>query len=483
MGSGYVSLVKVLYRMYNAARSPKPADVLVADIGSTLTKLSAFTGVRNAGSFPPRQGLAFVGQGMALTTVAAGDVLLGLEAARKDLEARFRIETSGAILMAASSAAGGLRMTVHGLTQDMTLRAAREASLSAGAIVTFTTAGLISADDLEEIRQRQPKLILLAGGVDYGDRQVVVANARTLASLGVAIPVLYAGNKAARAEVQRILHTAHMPVFLAENVYPRIDALHLEPVRHVIQDVFARHIVTAPGMEKVKTMVTGNVVPTPGAVMRATELLADVLGDVLTVDVGGATTDVHSVTEGFPEHVKHMVAPEPRCKRTVEGDLGVYINAAHIVAAVGDARLETQGVQPIPDTPDARQMALVLTRWAVGIAIWRHAGERRVVYGASGQNDIVDGRDLTAIRYMIGTGGALTRLGMGTEILENIKPDPRQRKLLPPKAARVLLDRHYIMAAAGVLSQYDAAAATALLLDSVGCRGEDAQHERTIRHH
>jgi uncharacterized protein (TIGR01319 family) len=460
--------------MYNAARSPKQADVLVADIGSTLTKLSAFTGVRNAGGLPPRQALSFVGQGMALTTVAEGDVLLGLEAARKDVEARFSIETSGAILMAASSAAGGLRMSVHGLTRDMTLRAAREASLGAGAIVTLTTAGLISADDVEEMRQCQPKLILLAGGVDDGDRQVVVANARTLASLGAVIPVIYAGNQAAKAEVQRILHTAHMPVFLTENVYPRLDAFHLEPVRHVIQEVFARHIVTAPGMEKVKTMVTGSVVPTPGAVMRATELLADVLGDVLTVDVGGATTDVHSVTEGSPEYVKHRVAPEPRCKRSVEGDLGVYVNAAHIAAAAGDARLETQGVQPIPDTPEARQMALVLTRWAVDIAIWRHAGELRVVYGASGQHPMVDGRDLTAIRYVIGTGGALTRLGMGSEILANIKPDPRQRKLLPPKTARVLLDRHYIMAAAGVLSQHDAAAATAFLLDSVGYCGEDA---------
>jgi hypothetical protein len=98
--------------MHHAARSPKQVDVLVADIGSTLTKLSAFTGVRNASSVPPRQALSFVDQGMALTTIAEGDVLLGLEAARKDLQARFGIETSGAILMAASSAAGGLRMTV-----------------------------------------------------------------------------------------------------------------------------------------------------------------------------------------------------------------------------------------------------------------------------------------------------------------------------------------------------------------------------------
>jgi uncharacterized protein (TIGR01319 family) len=121
-------------------------------------------------------------------------------------------------------------------------------------------------------------------------------------------------------------------------VYPRLDELNLEPVRRVIQDVFARHSIIAPGMEQVKAMVTGHVMPTPGAVMRFTELLADVLGDILTIEVGGATTNVHSVTEGSPAYVKLMVAPEPRSKRTVEGDLGVYINAAHIVAAAGEAR-------------------------------------------------------------------------------------------------------------------------------------------------
>jgi uncharacterized protein (TIGR01319 family) len=349
--------------------------------------------------------------------------------------------------------------------------------------VIFTTAGRLSADDLEAIRQQKPNLMLLAGGVDYGERDIVVANAQALATLGLAVPVIYAGNKAARGEVQRLLRAAQVPVFLVDNVYPRIDELNLEPVRRVIQDVFARHIITAPGMEQVKTMVTGDVVPTPGAVMHATELLADVLGDVLTVDVGGATTNVLSVTEGSPAYVKLMAAPEPRSKRTVEGDLGIYRNAAHIVAAAGTVALDTQGVMPIPETNAARQLALALTRWAVDLAVWRHAGTLRAVYGAYGRNEVVEGRDLTAIRYVIGTGGALTRLGMGREMLGHIKADPSQRKLLPPPAARVLVDQHYIMAAAGVLSQHDPAAALTLLLDSLGLSCEDAHDGRTVRHH
>jgi uncharacterized protein (TIGR01319 family) len=440
---------------------------LVADIGSTLTKLSAFRGLEEPNATHPLLHPQFLGQGSALTTVDEGDVGLGLERARKDLETRCYVETSGATLMAASSAAGGLRMTVHGLTSDMTLRAAREASLGAGAIVTVTTAGRIGADDLEQVRRMHPNLILLAGGVDYGDQDVVVANARALASLGLAVPIIYAGNKTARGEVQRILQTAGLPVFLVENVYPRLDELNIEPVRQVIQDVFAHHIVLAPGMRALQAMVTGHVMPTPGAVMRSTELLAIELGDVMTVDVGGATTDVHSVTEGSPGYAKLRVAPEPRSKRTVEGDLGVYINATHIVAAAGELDLDLHCMMPIPDNPQAHQIAAELTRWATDIAVWRHAGNRRAAYGVYGRHEWIEGRDLTAIQYVIGTGGALVRLGIGKEVLRTIKPDPRRRKLLPSRDARVLLDRHYIMAAAGVLSQRYPEAAQKLLRDSL----------------
>jgi hypothetical protein len=440
----------------------KPAEIIVADIGSTITKLSAFSGL-GAGGSP-----CFLGQGLGLTTVSDGDVALGLARARKDLETRLGVDTRDATLMASSSAAGGLRMTVHGLTSDMTLRAAREASLGAGAIVTFTTAGKIYPDAAQAIRRIKPNIILLAGGVDYGDREIVMANARCLASLKLDTPVVYAGNKAVSSEIRRLFESAGMPVFVVENVYPRIDELNIDPVRKVIQDVFARHIVTAPGMENIGKMVRDDIIPTPGAVMRSTELLAQTLGDVMTVDVGGATTDVHSVTEGSPELAKKMIAPEPRSKRTVEGDLGVYVNAPRIVEAAGNELAPVDDVRPIPNTVRERENSARLTRWAVDIAIWRHAGQLRVAYGAYGRNEILEGRDLSAVRHVIGTGGALTRLGMGMEILHNIKADPRKIKLLPPRDALVYLDQNNIMAAAGVLSQRFPQEAGKLLLQSIG---------------
>lgn len=442
----------------------KQAEVIAADIGSTLTKISAFSGMGPGGR------ACFLGQGLGLTTVAEGDVVLGLEAACRDLETRLGVHTRDADLMVASSAAGGLRMTVHGLTRDMTLRAAQEASLGAGAIVVFTTAGRIHPDDLEEIRGIRPNIILLAGGVDYGDRDIVAANARALASLKLETPLIYAGNKVVRSDVRRVFESVGMPLFPVENVYPRIDELNIEPVRKVIQDVFARHIVTAPGMAKVREMAREDILPTPGAVMRSTEILAAAMGDVMAVDVGGATTDVHSVTEGSPALAKMMIAPEPRSKRTVEGDLGVFINASRIVEAAGSELGPMDAVRPLPDTVPEREAAARLARWAVDIAVWRHAGELRVAYGAYGRSEILEGRDLTAVRHVIGTGGALTRLGMGMEILQSIRPDPRRAKLLPPRDATVYLDRNNIMATAGVLSRRFPQEAEVLLLESIGYR-------------
>ena len=53
-------------------------------------------------------------------------------------------------------------------------------------------------------------------------------------------------------------------------------------------------------------------------------------------------------------------------------------------------------------------------------------------------------------------------------ILRTIKPDPKERKLLPPRHAGVFLDTHYVMCAAGVLSQFRPDAALAVLLESTG---------------
>ncbi len=447
------------------------AELLVADIGSTVTKLCAFAGLSVADGGTAR----FLGQGFAATTVAAGDVLLGLDEAREDLEHRLDIDTSGARWMAASSAAGGLRMSVHGLTAEMTLRAAREASLGAGANVVFTSAGLLGQDDIDQLCSLQPRVILLAGGVDYGDREIVIGNARALAAAPCSAPVIYAGNRTAAKEIERLFLAADKTIFVVDNVYPRIDELNIEPVRDVIQEVFSTHIVSAPGLDRVRRRVHGTILPTPGAVMLATEMLAERLGNVMTIDVGGATTDVHSVTRDAPEHENMRLRPEPQSKRTVEGDLGVYFNAEQMLRTAGCTDINPEAIVALPQHQEQREAAITLTRLACQQAIKRHVGRVLPSYGVYGRTLVVEGRDLSAIQWIVGTGGALTRLGAGTEILAALRTqgEDDDSNLMPPASARILLDKDYLLAAAGVMSRYHRTAARQVLYTSLGLAEEE----------
>jgi hypothetical protein len=439
------------------SRPSGPPDIVIAEIGSTITKTSAFA----LESGHPR----LVGQAFDLTSVAEGDVSLGLDRALTRLAGTLGIPPEAidsAQMFAAASAAGGLRMSVHGLTRDMTLRAAREASLGAGANIVMTSAGVMSEYDIEDLRDANPNIILLAGGVDYGDKRTVIGNAEKLADAGVRAPVVFAGNRAAEGQVRRILSERVTDFWVVDNVYPRIDELNVAPVREIIHEVFNKHIVTAPGMDKVKERIHGDILPTPGAVLKACEMLAEFLGEVVTVDVGGATTDVHSVTDGSETYRKLQLYPEPRSKRSVEGDLGVYHNVDNIRAAAKGVLGEDFDVPPLAEDEEGKARIAELAQWAVTLAILRHAGTLKVSYGASGRNELVEGRDLTAVEYLVGTGGALTRLGLGATILGRLGGDPSGRALLPQNP-RILIDADYIMASAGVLSlRYPDAAAEIL---------------------
>lgn len=96
-------------------------DVLVAEIGSTTTVVNAF---KDLDSDNP----VFWAQGQAPTSVMDGDVRIGLQGAIDDLCRKMDIDKlEYDQMLATSSAAGGLKMTVHGLVYDMTAKAAKEA--------------------------------------------------------------------------------------------------------------------------------------------------------------------------------------------------------------------------------------------------------------------------------------------------------------------------------------------------------------------
>lgn len=454
-------------------------DILVAEIGSTTTVVNGFCDIHTA---KPR----FVGQGQAPTTVLEGDVNIGLNGAIADLKRSLAVERIDYDkLFATSSAAGGLKMTVHGLVYDMTVKAAREAALGAGANIHMVTAGRLRRTDLAKIREISPNIILIAGGVDYGERDTALDHAEKIAALDFEVPVVYAGNIENHEEVKLIfaeVGKSHL-LHIVDNVYPQIDVLNVEPTRQVIQDVFEAHIVHAPGMSKVRQMVNGSIVPTPGAVMSAAKLLKDAIGDLIVFDVGGATTDLHSVTEGSEEINRILLSPEPVAKRTVEGDLGVYINMRNIVDLIGKDKLQNELAiseetledliathLPIPQSDLQKRFVERLTKEAVLHAVDRHAGGFRTLYGGS-KKTLAVGKDLTGVKYIIGTGGALTRLEARMAILQAVALANKGDKLYPTLEAQILIDNDYIMASLGALGKQYPQAAVALMKSSMQIAG------------
>ena len=431
-------------------------DVLVAEIGSTTTVVNAFNGI---GTGNP----AFAGQGQAPTTVLEGDVTIGLRGAIEGLKKNLQADTLiWDDMLATSSAAGGLKMTVHGLVYDMTVRAAKEAALGAGGIIKMITSGRLRRTDLKKVQEIKPNIILVAGGVDYGERDTAIYNMEMILSMGLKIPIIYAGNIENREEVRLLCEEAQNQLYIVENVYPKIDTLVVEPTRKIIQDAFEEHIIHAPGMAKVRDLVKGPIIPTPGAVMEAAKVLKEEIGDLIIFDVGGATTDLHSVTEGSSEINSILISPEPVAKRTVEGDLGVYVNVAHVVEKIGMDNLKKEfpdveellkNYKAIPVTDREKQFVERLTKEAVLTSLERHAGSLRYFYTASGKKTVAEGKDLTAIQYIIGTGGSLTRLSGNKLILESVKTQVKERELYPTEAARVLIDEDYILSSLGVLSK------------------------------
>jgi uncharacterized protein (TIGR01319 family) len=436
-------------------------DVMVAEIGSTTTVVNAFHQINTKEP-------VFLGQGQAPTSVLDGDVRIGLHGAVDDLRSKLEVNTLDySEMLATSSAAGGLKMTVHGLVYDMTARAAKEAALGAGAIIHNVTAGKLRRTDLAKIKEIKPNLILLAGGVDFGERDTAIYNAEMIRSMDLKTPVIYAGNIENQEEIKLIFdEESRVKLYIVDNVYPKIDDLNVEPARRVIQNAFEEHIIHAPGMEHVRDMVDGPIIPTPGAVMEATKLLYEYIGDLIVLDVGGATTDLHSVTEASDEISRILVSPEPKAKRTVEGDLGVYVNMKNIIEVLGgEAKLaeELPGLdihkimetyKAIPANADEIRFVERLAKEAVLRAVERHAGKIRYVYGPSGRTTLAEGKDLTQVKYIVGTGGALTRLPHRIDIMKSItEANITGLNLYPGQHAKILVDNDYIMASLGVLSK------------------------------
>lgn len=432
-------------------------DVLVAEIGSTTTIINAF----NIHNCEP----SFLGRGVSNTTVDS-DVTEGLQLAIEDLSKNLQVDDiKYQEMFASSSAAGGLRMSVHGLVYEMTVRASKEAALNAGANIHLVTANKLTKRDLEKIVELKPNIILIAGGTDYGEKATALFNIQEVLHLNLDIPIIYAGNIENQEEITKLFQKSKKENYLkmVENVYPRVDFLNILPLRKVIYETFEANIIHAKGMNHIFEMVNQKIMPTPGSVMEASMILTEDLGNLMTIDVGGATTDIHSISIPSDEF-KEYLEGEPLSKRTVEGDLGVFINHLNVLKLIKNSDLlESLKIDEdklsdllhhfsyIPKTPLETALVYELTKKCTEVALDRHVGDLRRVFTSSGQKIIPEGKDLTQIQYVILTGGALINLDHTEKIMEDyMKKNPT--KLLPKKSVKILRDYDYIMASVGVLS-------------------------------
>jgi uncharacterized protein (TIGR01319 family) len=463
---------------------------LLIDFGSTYTKLRAVD--------LDRPGI--IGSGQGPSTVAT-DVCVGMRAALADLERHCGGLPRFKYRLASSSAAGGLRMVTIGLVRELTAEAARQAALGAGAKLVGTFAYRLTAADVAAIAALAPDVILLAGGTDGGNEEVVLHNAAALAASAVGCPVVYAGNRAAADEARRVL--AGKTLVCTENVMPEFNVLNIEPARAAIRQVFIERIVHAKGIDRAAAEFDSVLMPTPAAVLEGARLLADGLpgtrglGAVLVVDPGGATTDVHSIAAGEPAPgVIPQGLPEPRVKRTVEGDLGMRHNAATIVEAAGLAAIAAEAglgverasallaqvcadVECLPRTAEEIAFDQALARAAVRIAVRRHCGTVQTVYTATGPVTVQHGKDLSRVDVVIGTGGALVGSRDPGAVLRTALADASEPFALKPRAPRLMLDREYLLYACGLLQSVAPEPALQLALANLVALDQETAHERT----
>ena len=257
----------------------------------------------------------------------------------------------------------------------------------------------------------------------------------------------------------------------AQERVPRIGVLAPGSARSAIREVFLSHVIGGKHLSKrldFTKMVRG---ATPDVVLSGVELLARAVGEVVVVDVGGATTDVHSVVEVDPEQAelaRDVVAPTP-VTRTVEGDLGMRWSAVSTVDEAGLAELEdaarTRRENPgfLPTTDRERDEDEAIARAAVALALRRHAGRSKVVVSPEGRVVERSGVDLREVDLVVGSGGVLRhgREGVADRVLgTSIGPDGDWQL---PERARVVVDSDYVLAAAGLLAVDHADAAYRLV--------------------
>ena len=440
--------------------------ILLIDFGSTYTKLTAVD----------VESERILGTAASYTTVQTdindglrnGLALLEQKTGKLDFEKTY----------ACSSAAGGLRMVASGLVPELTSEAAKLASLGAGAKIVGLYSYQMTEDDIEEIQKLKPDIFLLVGGTDGGNNACIEHNAKLLATMKPEFPIVIAGNRNAARQCREYL--AGFETYVCPNVMPKFGVLNIEPTQQQIREIFLNKIIQAKGLSSAASLLSDIMMPTPSAVMAAMELLSEGcedesgIGDLIAVDVGGATTDIYSMADGMPENMNTVFKgiPEPFAKRTVEGDIGMRYSVRGILEAAGVDRVsKISGIEKsrveelvswlrehtdsVPDgNEELERLDHALAAMAIETAVARHAGTMEETYTMMGLTYVQSGKNLTRVKQIVVTGGSLIHTKDTAAIAKYAQYSPAQPMSLRPKDADIWVDRSYILAAMGLLSKH-----------------------------
>jgi uncharacterized protein (TIGR01319 family) len=439
---------------------PTGPTVICVDFGSTFTKASLVE----------LEGGRIVAAAEHRTTIET-DVLDGYDACLAALVGQ-DVRAADAPTLACSSAGGGLRIAVVGNEELVTAEAGRRVALSSGGKVVLVLFGGLTPGRFSELSSSEPDVILLVGGTDGGNSATLEADADFLSRKRWSGPVVVAGNVESQPLVSAFFETSRTPYLLAPNIVPRIGVLAPEGARTAIRELFLTHVIGGKHLssrDDFLAMVQG---ATPDVVLTGVELLAEVAGDTVVVDVGGATTDVHSVVELDPEDagLGREVVATTRVTRTVEGDLGMRWSAVSTAEAAGRDDLAEAAVRRrddvgfVPTDDVEADLDEQIAHAAVGLALRRHAGRSKVVVSPEGRVVERSGKDLREVHLLVGSGG----------VLRHGRPDVADRVFAAsvgeveggwqlPRRARITVDHQYVLAAAGLLAVEHRDAALRLL--------------------
>jgi uncharacterized protein (TIGR01319 family) len=358
-------------------------------------------------------------------------------------------------VVACSSAGGGLRLAVVGYEELISAEAGHRAALSAGARVVHVAAGRLDDAALATLGAVAPDVVLLVGGTDGGESGVLRHNARALAAAGRSVPVVLAGNADVRDEVAGVLRDGGLPVREADNVLPDIGRLAPESARAAIRAVFLEHVIGGNRLSCDPRLRQWVRAVTPDAVLEGVSVLARARVEaeppgVVVLDVGGATTDVYCVPDPDAEQAalgREAVGVPPR-RRTVEGDLGV----AHSVADLRTAAA-AEGLPALDDDP------LDLGTAAATVALRRHL-RAEAAYGPGGAS-------ARAAGLVVLSGGVFRHAADVDAAVARIAADGGGAGSVLA-GTDVVVDRRYVLAAAGLLAAEHPAAAAGLVSGLTG---------------